>query len=139
MTLFAGKEKREVSFGCRTLSTDNGSLYVNDRKTFLRGTLECCIFPLTGTPPTDTEGWTKVFTTAKDWGLNHLRFHSYCPPEAAFHVADSLGFYFQVELPVWTTDLGDDKSVYQFMRDEFDRISGYYGNHPSLCLVSCGN
>lgn len=27
--------------------------------------------------------------------MNYLRFHSYCPPDAAFRVADKMGFYLQ--------------------------------------------
>lgn len=135
----AGKEQKAVKFGLRTISGKDGELRVNGRKTFLRGTLECCIFPLTGTPPTDNAGWLKVFKTAKEWGLNHMRFHSYCPPDAAFRVADSLGIYLQVELPVWSITLLDDKPVGRFLREEYERIIANYGNHPSLCLISCGN
>lgn len=126
-------------FGVRELSTKGGHLWVNGRKTFLRGTLECCIFPLTGTPPTDNAGWKKVFATARQWGLNHMRFHSYCPPDAAFRVADSLGFYLQVELPVWSLKIGSDTATNRFLRQEYDRIIENYGHHPSLCFISCGN
>ena len=130
---------RNVTFGMREIGSEGGRLLVNGRRTFLRGTLECCVFPLTGTPPTTEDGWLKVFATARDWGLNHLRFHSYCPPEAAFRVADRMGFYLQVELPCWSLNIGRDKAVELFLRREFDNIVANYGNHPSLCLVSCGN
>ena len=76
----------------REIDNGQGILTVNGNRIFLRGTLECCIFPLTGTPPMTEEGWMKVFATAKEWGLNHLRFHSWCPPEAAFCVADRFLF-----------------------------------------------
>ncbi len=92
-------QQKTVTFGMRKFSAEGNRLLINGRPTFLRGTLECCVFPLTGTPPTDERGWMKVFTTARDYGLNHLRFHSWCPPEAAFRVADKMGFYCQVELP----------------------------------------
>lgn len=139
LTVECGDQSASRSFGLRTLSGEGGVLRVNGRRTFLRGALECCIFPLSGTPPATEEGWLKVFRTARDWGLNHLRFHSYCPPDAAFRVADKMGFYLQVELPVWSLNVGKDEAVCEFMRREFMRISRYYGNHPSLCLVSCGN
>lgn len=106
---------------------------------FLRGTLECCIFPLTGYPPTTKEGWSKVFRSAKEWGLNHLRFHSWCPPKAAFEVADSLGFYLQVELPLWSLNVGENPAMNQFLYDEAKRILSEYGNHPSFCFLSLGN
>lgn len=130
---------KEVTFGMREFSHNQSDLLLNGQKVFLRGTLECCIFPLTGRPPMEPEGWKKVFLTAREWGLNHLRFHSWCPPEAAFQVADSLGFYLQVELPLWSVTLGQDKKTYQFLYDEADRILAEYGNHPSFCFFSLGN
>lgn len=132
------KDTREVKFGFRDLEKKGPALLLNDRKIFLRGTLECCIFPLTGYPPMEHEGWEKVFSTAREWGLNHLRFHSWCPPKAAFEVADSLGFYLQVELPLWSTNLCNDKRA-PYLYAEADRILEEYGNHPSFCLFSLGN
>ncbi len=128
-----------TTFGMREFSRNQSDLLLNGKKVFLRGTLECCIFPLTGRPPMEPEGWKKVFLTAREWGLNHLRFHSWCPPEAAFQVADSLGFYLQVELPLWSVTLGQDQAAYQFLYDEADRILSEYGNHPSFCFMSLGN
>lgn len=141
LTCRSGKEavSKETTFGMREIKNSQGVLSVNDNRVFLRGTLECCIFPLTGTPPMTEEGWTKVFSVAKEWGLNHLRFHSWCPPEAAFKVADKMGFYVQVELPLWSLTVGKDKKTNQFLYQEFDRIIREYGNHPSFCLMSIGN
>lgn len=128
-----------TTFGMRDIRVKDGHLAVNGHRIFLRGTLECCIFPLTGCPPTDEAGWEKVFGSAKSWGLNHLRFHSYCPPEAAFRVADRLGFYLQIELPVWSLTIGQDPAMNRFLYDEYKRIIANYGNHPSFCLLSAGN
>ena len=128
-----------TTFGMREISVKNGHFAVNGNRIFLRGTLECCLFPLTGCPPTDEVGWEKVFRSAKSWGLNHLRFHSYCPPEAAFRVADRMGFYLQIELPVWSLTIGKDPSMNRFLYDEYNRITANYGNHPSFCLLSAGN
>lgn len=126
-------------FGWCNLEGDKARLKLNGRPLFLRGTLECAIFPLTGYPPMDRAGWTKIFTTARQYGLNHLRFHSWCPPEAAFSVADSLGFYLQIELPLWILDLGKDKPTLDFLLSEAAQILRHYGNHPSFCLFSMGN
>ena len=126
-------------FGLRLLERDKNRLMLNGNPLFLRGTLECCIFPLTGTPPTDDESWQKVFGAAREYGMNHLRFHSWCPPEAAFRVADEMGFYLQVELPVWSVTLGKDQATIDYLRAEARRISLEYGNHPSFCLWSLGN
>ena len=133
------RDQKEVRFGMRQIRADDSRILVNDVPVFLRGTLECCVFPLTGTPPTDEAGWEKVFQAARQWGLNHLRFHSWCPPDAAFRVADRLGFYLSVELPVWVTNLGPNPAVKTFMEEEAEQILRHYGNHPSFCMLSNGN
>lgn len=139
LSVMAGGQTKTVSFGMRSFKAEGNRLLINGYPTFLRGTLECCIFPLTGTPPTDERGWMKVFTTAREYGLNHLRFHSWCPPEAAFRVADKMGFYCQVELPNWSLTVNQDSATAKFLYQEFDNIIRNYGNHPSLCIISCGN
>lgn len=127
------------SFGLRSIGLDGNRLMLNGNPIFLRGTLECCIFPLTGNPPTDEESWRSLFASAREYGMNHLRFHSWCPPEAAFNVADEMGFYLQVELPVWSVTLGNDAPTIEFLRAEAGRIRKEYGNHPSFCFWSLGN
>lgn len=126
-------------FGMRSIRAEGNTLTVNSIPAFMRGTLECCVFPLTGYPPMTPEGWEKVFRTAREWGLNHLRFHSWCPPEAAFEAADRAGMYLQVELPVWTLNIGADSLATAFMYDEGRRMLAAYGNHPSFCFMSMGN
>lgn len=128
-----------TDFGMRQIENRGNQMFINDNPLFLRGTLECCIFPLTGTPPMDKAGWEKVFGAAKAYGLNHLRFHSWCPPKAAFEVADEMGFYLQVELPVWVLTIGQDDATVEFLRTEADRIIAAYGNHPSFVMWSLGN
>jgi hypothetical protein len=130
--------EKTVNFGMREIGTKGTQFIINDRPTFLRGTLECCIFPLTGYPPTDVEDWLREFRIAKAYGLNHIRFHSWCPPEAAFEAADRLGIMFHVECPAWTT-IGDGKSIDKYIYAEGDRILKAYGNHPSFCMLAYGN
>lgn len=131
-------DTQNLQFGFRLLGNANSLLQINGHRLFLRGTLECGIFPLTGYPPMEKSGWVKVFNAARTYGLNHLRFHSWCPPAAAFEVADSLGFYLQVELPLWTS-VGDDKPTLDFLIQEAYDILATYGNHPSFCFFSMGN
>ncbi|MDB4918569.1 sugar-binding domain-containing protein [Mucilaginibacter sp.] len=133
------QDAQTTTFGMREITHEQNVLRVNGRQIYLRGTLECDIFPLTGHPPMDKNGWLKVFNTAKEYGLNHIRFHSWCPPEPAFEVADSLGFYLQVELPLWSKESGNEAKTNKFIADEAFRISKEYGNHPSFCLWSLGN
>ncbi|HWX22392.1 MAG TPA: discoidin domain-containing protein [Candidatus Binatia bacterium] len=131
-----------TSFGLRDISTQGTQFILNGHKTFIRGTLECCIFPKTGHPPTDVDSWKRIIRIAKAHGLNLLRFHSWCPPEAAFVAADELGFYYQVEIASWanqSTTLGDGKPVDQWLYEEAERILKAYGNHPSFLLMPYGN
>ncbi|CAM3994038.1 sugar-binding domain-containing protein [Saccharibacillus endophyticus] len=131
------------SFALRRFLTDGRKLTINGRPVFLRGTLECCIFPLTGYPPTELEDWLKLMGTVKSYGLNHVRFHSWCPPEAAFEAADRLGVYLQVEGPAWmdtwNTPVGAHPEHYAYLPEEAHRIAKAYGNHPSFCIFSNGN
>ena len=131
-------DSKTVTFGMREFGTKGTQFTINDRPTFLRGTLECCIFPLTGYPDMTVEGWVRIFRIAKAHGLNHMRFHSWCPPEAAFEAADRMGFMFHVECPAWTT-IGDGKPIDKFIYAEGDRILKAYGNHPSFCMLAYGN
>ena len=88
--------ERTVTFGMRKLEIRGTQFVLNGRPIFLRGTLECAIFPLTGYPPTDVPAWQRIFRMLKSYGLNFMRFHSWCPPEAAFAAADIEGVYLQV-------------------------------------------
>jgi Glycosyl hydrolases family 2, sugar binding domain len=135
-------EYRSVTFGLREIGTEGTQFVLNGRRIFIRGTLECCIFPATGHPPTDVEPWRRIIRVAKSYGLNLFRFHSWCPPEAAFIAGDELGFYFQVEAASWpneSTTLGDGRPVDAWLEAESGRILRAYGNHPSFILMVAGN
>ena len=69
----------------------------------LRGKHDGLIFPKTGYAPTDVNEWLRVLGIAKSYGINHYRFHTCCPPDAAFTAADLLGIYMEPELPFWGT------------------------------------
>ncbi|MDZ7608725.1 MAG: glycoside hydrolase family 2 TIM barrel-domain containing protein [Cyclobacteriaceae bacterium] len=137
-----GTHEDSVLFGMRNIAVDSTWFTINDRPIFIRGTLECAIFPKTGYPPTDVDSWKRIMNVAKVHGLNSLRFHSWCPPEAAFITADEVGLYLQIENSSWanqSTTLGDGKPIDQYVYDESERIVKAYGNHPSFCLMSYGN
>jgi beta-galactosidase/beta-glucuronidase len=123
------------TIGFRTIEASGKRLLVNGTPMFLRGTLECSIFPLTGHPPVSVEEWTKLYKSAKAYGLNHIRFHSWCPPKAAFEAADRLGIYLQIEAPNWNTTFGADPASAEFIETEAIRIVQTYGNHPRF--ASC--
>ena len=130
--------EKTVTFGMREIGTKGTQFTINNRLTFLRGTLECSIFPLTGYPPTNVKEWLRILQVAKAHGLNHMRFHSWCPPEAAFEAADRIGVMFHVECPAWAT-IGDGKPIDKYIYAEGDRILKAYGNHPSFCMLAYGN
>jgi hypothetical protein len=129
---------RNIRFGLRDFARNGTQFTLNGRPYYVRGTLECCIFPLTAFPPTDTAAWRRIMDTIRQYGLNHMRFHSWCPPDAAFTAADETGITLEVETPVWG-DLGKIPEVDQFIRDESARILEAYGNHPSFTMLAVGN
>jgi hypothetical protein len=129
----------KVSFGIREFSTEGTRFMVNGRQTFIRSTVNSSEFPLTGYPPMDRESWTRIFKTCRDYGLNAMRFHSWCPPRAAFEAADRLGIYLQVENSDWRFTIGKDSATNRFLTEEADRIFRTYGNHPSFMMFCEGN
>ena len=131
-----------VTFGLREIAVQGRQLLINGRPLFLRGTTDNCCFPLTGYPPTDIEEWLRIFGKCREYGLNHVRFHSYCPPEAAFAAADQLGIYLQVEGPSWPNHdvrLSYGRNVDRYLVEETRRIVDEYGHHPSFVLMTIGN
>lgn len=137
-----GVDERETRFGMREFTIDGTYFYINGRKVMLRGTVENCVFPLTGYAPMDEKSWERVFRVCRNFGLNHMRFHSFNPPEAAMLAADKAGFYLQPEGPSWPnhgSSLGDGKPVDKYLWDEAERIVKQYGNYPSFCMFAIGN
>jgi hypothetical protein len=135
-------DQRIVRFGLREFAAQGTQFILNGRPVMLRGTLECAIFPHTGYPPTDLESWQRIYRILKAHGLNHLRFHSWCPPAAAFDAADEAGVLLYVECGSWANQgasVGDGQPLDDWLKAEADRILRWYGNHPSFVLMSYGN
>ena len=135
----AGEDLRSSVFGMRHVEQGRHHVRLNGRDIHLRGVLDCCVFPITGYPATDVKEWKRIMGTVKDYGMNHIRFHSWCPPEAAFDAADELGLYLQVELPMWIKDVGRYPARRDFFEKEMYAILDEYGNHPSFILYCNGN
>ena len=135
-------ERIPVTFGFRDIHTEGRHIMLNGDEIWLRGTVENCCFPETGYPPTDVESWLRIFETCREYGLNHMRFHSYCPPEAAFIAADQVGIYLQPEGPSWPNHgvrLRRGMAIDQYLVDECKRIIDTYGSHPSFVMLAGGN
>ena len=132
-------DRRDIRFGLRDFSARGGTQFrINGKTIFLRGRHDACVFPLTGYPPMTVDGWLRVFKISKSYGLNHHRFHTWTPPEAAFEAADQLGVYLQPELPNWSA-YGETAAHDDFLRAEGERLLRAFGNHPSFVMLSLGN
>ena len=132
----------KTTFGMREFKAFGRQLKINGQPVFLRGTLECAIFPKTGYPSTELKDWLRIFNICRAHGLNHMRFHSWCPPQSAFDAADQTGFYLQVECSSWanqSTTIGDGKPFDKYLYEESQRMIEQYGNHPSFCMMAYGN
>lgn len=134
----------ETTFGLRDVRTLGRRLLINGRETFLRGKVDNLLYPKTGYTPTDVASWMTILGIAKEYGINHYRYHTACPPDAAFTAADLLGVYMAPELPFWGTvaeegEEGYDERERDFLFQEGFRILREYGHHPSFLWLSLGN
>lgn len=118
---------------------EGAHFYANGHRIFLRGKHDAAVWPLTGHVEMSVEGWMKYLGTCKEYGVNHVRFHSWCPPEAAFVAADSLGIYLQPELPFWGSFDKKDERLMAFLHQEGENILREYGHHPSFRMMALGN
>lgn len=132
----------ELVTGIRDVHTQGRQIVLNDVPVFLRGTVDNAVFPLTGYPNMQEAFWVDVFRKIRLYGLNHVRFHSWCPPMAAFRAADQVGIYLQPEGPSWANHgsaLGMGDPIDQYIYDETIRMERYYGNAPSYLMMAYGN
>lgn len=137
-------DTHEVMTGLREFRAEGDKFTINGTKTFLRGKHDGLIFPLTGFAPTTLDEWLRVLNIAKSYGINHYRFHTCCPPEAAFSAADRLGIYMEPELPFWGTltdeqDENHNQAEQDYLVNEGFSILKRFGNHPSFVMMSLGN
>ncbi len=132
------RDERRLLAGLRDFRATGNGFTVNGLPVFLRGTLDCVLSPLTGYPSMQEKDWDREFDVVRAHGLNHVRFHSWCPPEAAFASADRHGLYLQIECGAWCT-VGDGRPIDAWLYEESRRIVDAYGNHPSFCMMAHGN
>lgn len=132
-------DSKSVNFGLRKFETKGTQFSINDMTTFLRGKHDACVFPLTAHVAMDVDSWRHYFRVAKEYGINHYRFHSWCPPEACFEAADIEGIYLQPELPFWGGLNSKDSVLVSFLRKEGVAIQNEYSNHASFVMFALGN
>lgn len=128
-----------VSFGLRKFATKGHQFTINDKVTFLRGKHDACVFPLTAHTAMDVASWRHYFQIAKQYGINHYRFHSWCPPRACFEAADIEGIYLQPELPVWGHLDSQDTILCEYLLKEGRNLHKTYSNHASFVMFALGN
>jgi hypothetical protein len=153
-------DQSSVRFGMREFARQGDRLLLNGRPVFLRGRIDCANYPLTGHAPMDKEEWVRLMKIHKEWGINHVRYHSWCPPAAAFEAADEAGILLQPELPnkrsafnapdnadaayhnidfMEVAGTGTEVSLYAYARREGGLIFSHFGNSPSFALFTLGN
>ena len=131
-------QTKEVTFGFRRAEVKDGHFVINGRNTYLRGTHFGGDYPLSGIPDCGSAYWDKIMDTVKTWGMNFIRCHSYCPPEAAFEAADRAGVYLQIECDMWNV-FAPDAQMNNVLWEETKRILDTFGNHPSFLMLSPSN
>lgn len=131
-------QTKEVTFGFRRAEVKDGHFVINGRNTYLRGTHFGGDYPLSGIPDCGSAYWDKIMETVKTWGMNFIRCHSYCPPEAAFEAADRAGVYLQIECDMWNV-FAPDAQMNNVLWEETKRILDAFGNHPSFLMLSPSN
>ncbi|MDR0233071.1 MAG: beta-glycosidase [Dysgonamonadaceae bacterium] len=134
-----GTDYQSVNFGMRDFNVKGKYFTINDQVTFLRGKHDACVFPLTAHTAMDVETWQHYFQVAKSYGINHFRFHSWCPPKACFEAADIEGIYLQPELPIWGQLTRENEELNVFLQKEGSNIFQAYGNHASFVMFALGN
>lgn len=140
LTASLGKQDQcNVNFGLREFKANGKQFSINGEKTFLRGKHDACVFPLTAHTPMGLKEWRHYFKVCKEYGLNHIRFHSWCPPAACFEAADLEGIYLQPELTIWGSFKKDAKELMDFLMSDGEKIQQEYSNHPSFVLFALGN
>ncbi len=137
-------ETASVQFGLRDFKACRDHFELNGIPLMLRGKHDGLVFPLEGAAPTDPEPWRERFRILKQWGINHVRFHTCCPPDAAFTAADEAGIFMEPELPFWGTIDAEGGEKYNRAEQEYLireglRICRAFGNHPSFVMFSLGN
>ena len=130
-------DTEQATFGLRDFKAKGRQFTMNGKVTFLRGKHDACVFPLIAHTAMDVETWRHYFQVAKQYGINHYRFHSWCPPEACFEAADIEGIYLQPELPVWGNI--DDTELCDYLLKEGRNLHRAYSNHASFVMFGLGN
>lgn len=122
----------------RRMEVREGNFFADGKPLYFRATHFGGEYPLTGYPETDRNWWKKRMRIVREWGLNAVRCHSYCPPEAAFQAADEEGVFLLVECGMWNV-FREGILMPEVLREETERILRQFGHHPSFAFFSPSN
>lgn len=139
-------EEASGTFAFRTIKAEDGKIYLNGKRFYVKGYIRGA----TAHEHSDNcklgekEFYVKNIKTAKEFGFNFVRFHSYIPSDKFFEAADEQGilvhYEFRVpdsaynnleEMLVTNTAFADT--------DKIGRLIHLYYNHPSLAEYCIGN
>ncbi|MCR4582253.1 MAG: hypothetical protein K5764_01680 [Prevotella sp.] len=107
----------EKHFGMCRYESKGGRLFANNMPIWIHGIADGG-HVANGYPPMDEKAWHRHLSAYKKQGFNCVFFYDFCPPDAAFSVADKLGLYLHVER------IKDPSEQFDIFRA--------YCNHPSF-------
>mgnify|MGYP001160155805 FL=1 len=142
LSMVVKRDTLSTVFGIRDISVKGGQYYINGHSVSFHGAVVDCGLSLSTSLSSNVDFWFDLFRHYKQFGVNAIRFHGICPPEAAFTAADCLGFYLEMEGPSWLSQTGSSSLKIpenQNIVKETKRIVDIYGNHPSLVMIIAPN
>lgn len=128
-------------FGMREIGKAGKSFVLNGQPIFLRGYGDDCISPNTIAPPADKNYYLGRFKTAKAYGFNYIRHHSWFPPKEYLDAADEMGIMLQPEFPIAYDaffDAGTPQRK-QLYLDTWREVIRANWNHPCIADWCMGN
>lgn len=126
-----GDDITKHSFGFRSLTTQNGQMFLNGKPWFMRAALDQDYYPEGICTPPSVAYLEDQLIKAKQLGLNMLRCHIKVPDPRYYEVADRLGMLIWTEIPNVATFT---KASAARMRSTMEGILRRDGNHPSIVI-----
>lgn len=144
------QDTNTARFGMREFTRKGTHFAVNGKTIFLRGDAvnHTMFVERSGRNPYSVEDWKEIMRIYKEYGINHIRFHTHVPPKAAFSAADEIGMYIQCELTIGGTNgmtvpgpdsIDWDPMLEPVMKRKAKEILNWLKNHPSFVMFTLGN
>ncbi len=132
----------DTVFGVRTVSWDRNGIYINGRKTFIKGVCQHHDLGALGAAM-NRRALERQFEILREMGCNAIRTSHNPPAPEVMDLADRMGMFIQVEsFDCW----GSSKSANDYGRlywkwhtADLGAIVRHYRNNPSAMMWSIGN